>query len=74
MMNVVMGMGPKWKWFFPIVEPNLYNGGYIYPGLEDVLFRLHEEYDLFIISKTPYIFRKGFIFIFYLLNLSLKII
>ena len=28
------------------------NGGYIYPGLEDVLFRLHEEYDLFIISNT----------------------
>ena len=33
MMNVVMGMGPKWKWFFPIVEPNLYNGGYIYSVL-----------------------------------------
>jgi len=30
MMNVVMGMGPKWKWLFPIVEPNLFNGGYIY--------------------------------------------
>ena len=30
MMPIVMGMGSKWKWLFPIVEPNLYNGGYIY--------------------------------------------
>jgi len=30
MLSVVMGLGPKWKWFFPIVEPNLFNGGYIY--------------------------------------------
>lgn len=28
------------------------NGGYIYPGLEEALFKLHEEYDLFIISNT----------------------
>jgi palmitoyltransferase len=29
-MSFIMGMGPKWKWLFPIVEPNLFNGGYIY--------------------------------------------
>ena len=34
MIKVIMGLGSKWKWFFPIFEPNLYNGGYIYsvPG------------------------------------------
>ena len=28
------------------------NGGYIYPGLEQVLFNLHEKYDLYIVSNT----------------------
>ena len=28
------------------------NGGFIYPGLEDTLFRLHEKYDLYIVSNT----------------------
>ena len=28
------------------------NGGYIYPGLEEALFSLNQEYDLFIISNT----------------------
>ena len=28
------------------------NGGYIYPGLEDELFRLREKYDLYIVSNT----------------------
>ena len=28
------------------------NGGYIYPGLEDTLFKLHENYDLYIVSNT----------------------
>ena len=28
------------------------NGGYIYPGLEETLFILHEKYDLYIISNT----------------------
>ena len=30
MLPVVMGMGSKWKWLFPVVEPNLFNGGYIF--------------------------------------------
>ena len=30
----------------------LVNGGYIYPGLEDVLFKLNEKYDLYIVSNT----------------------
>jgi hypothetical protein len=30
MMSVVMGLGSKWKWFFPIVEPNIFNAGYVY--------------------------------------------
>ena len=29
-IKTVLGLNEKWKWFFPIVEPNLYNGGYIY--------------------------------------------
>ena len=28
------------------------NGGYIYPGLEEALFQLHEKYDLYIVSNT----------------------
>ena len=28
------------------------NGGYIYPGLEDTLFKLQEKYDLYIVSNT----------------------
>lgn len=28
------------------------NGGYIYPGLEETLFRLQEKYDLYIVSNT----------------------
>ena len=28
------------------------NGGYIYPGLEETLFKLHEKYDLYIVSNT----------------------
>ena len=34
MLRVIMGLGSKWKWLFPIFEPNLFNGGYIYsvPG------------------------------------------
>ena len=30
MMSVVMGLGSKWKWLFPIVEPNIFNAGYVY--------------------------------------------
>ena len=30
MLNAVMGIGPKWKWLFPIFEPNLLNGGYVF--------------------------------------------
>ena len=30
MMSVVMGLGSKWKWFFPIFEPNIFNAGYVY--------------------------------------------
>ena len=30
MTSVVMGFGSKWKWLFPIVEPNIFNGGYVY--------------------------------------------
>ena len=26
----LLGLNEKWKWFFPIVEPNIYNGGYVY--------------------------------------------
>ena len=29
-MRIVLGLNEKWKWLFPIVEPNKYNGGYIY--------------------------------------------
>ena len=29
-IKTILGLNEKWKWFFPIVEPNLYNGGYIY--------------------------------------------
>ena len=28
------------------------NGGYLYPGLEDALFNLHQDYDLYIVSNT----------------------
>ena len=28
------------------------NGGYLYPGLEETLFKLHEDYDLYIVSNT----------------------
>ena len=28
------------------------NGGFIYPGLEDTLFKLREKYDLYIVSNT----------------------
>ncbi len=28
--KTVLGLNEKWKWFFPIVEPNIYNGGYIF--------------------------------------------
>ncbi len=28
------------------------NGGYIYPGLEETLFNLHEKYDLYIVSNS----------------------
>ena len=34
------------------VENLTTNGGYIYPGLEEVLFNLHEKYDLYIVSNT----------------------
>ena len=30
MMSVVMGLGSKWKWLFPIVEPNIFDAGYVY--------------------------------------------
>ena len=30
MIKTVLGLGPKWKWFFPIKESNKYNGGYYY--------------------------------------------
>ena len=30
MIKTVLGLGPKWKWFFPIKENNKYNGGYYY--------------------------------------------
>lgn len=29
MLRALMGF-EIWKWFFPIVEPNIYNGGYVY--------------------------------------------
>ena len=29
-IKIIFGLKEKWKWFFPIVEPNKYNGGYIY--------------------------------------------
>ena len=28
------------------------NGGYLYPGLEEALFNLHQDYDLYIVSNT----------------------
>jgi len=34
------------------IENLTINGGYIYPGLEDALFKLNEKYDLYIISNT----------------------
>ena len=30
MFKTVLGLGPKWKWFLPIVEENKYNSGYLY--------------------------------------------
>ena len=30
MVKVLLGLNEKWKWFFPIVEYNIYNGGYIF--------------------------------------------
>lgn len=37
MFKTVLGLGSRWKWFFPILEPNKYNGGYTfetpYPSL-----------------------------------------
>ena len=34
------------------IENLTLNGGYIYPGLEEALFQLHEKYDLYIVSNT----------------------
>ena len=30
MVKTVLGLGPKWKWFLPIVEDNKYNSGYLF--------------------------------------------
>ena len=30
MVKTVLGLGPKWKWFLPIVEENKYNSGYLF--------------------------------------------
>lgn len=30
LFKALLGLNEKWKWFFPIVEPNIYNGGYVY--------------------------------------------
>ena len=30
MLKTVLGLGPKWKWFLPIVEDNKYNSGYLF--------------------------------------------
>ena len=30
LFKALLGLNEKWKWFFPIVEPNLYHGGYVY--------------------------------------------
>ena len=30
MLKTVLGLGPKWKWFLPIVEDNKYNSGYFF--------------------------------------------
>ena len=29
-IKTILGLKEKWKWFFPLVEPNKYNGGYVY--------------------------------------------
>ena len=34
-LKTVLGLNQKWKWFFPIVEPNIYNGGYIFDTLKN---------------------------------------
>ncbi len=28
--KTILGMEKKWKWFFPIIDYNIYNGGYVY--------------------------------------------
>ena len=30
MFKAFLGLNGKWKWFFPLIEPNKYNGGYVY--------------------------------------------
>ena len=30
MIKTVLGLGPKWKWFLPIIEDNKYNSGYLF--------------------------------------------
>ena len=30
MLKILLGLKEKWKWFFPVVEPNIYNGGYVF--------------------------------------------
>ena len=30
MIKTVLGLGAKWKWFFPIIEDNKYNSGYLF--------------------------------------------
>ena len=30
MFKTVLGLNQKWKWFFPIVESNKYNSGYLF--------------------------------------------
>ena len=30
MIKTVLGLGSKWKWFFPIIEDNKYNSGYLF--------------------------------------------
>ena len=30
LFKALLGLNEKWKWFFPIIEPNIYNGGYVY--------------------------------------------
>ena len=43
MIKTVLGLGARWKWFFPIVEDNKYNSGYLFDTPYERIVKKKEE-------------------------------